>query len=328
MTFNIIEARGLMKRYGTITALDGLDLSVPEGSVFGLLGPNGAGKTTAVSILTTLIAADGGTATVAGADVFASPDEVRRNIGLSGQYAAVDEQLTGFENLDMVGRLYRLGRQRSRERARELLERFDLVEAGDRPVKTYSGGMRRRLDLAGALVAEPPVLFLDEPTTGLDPRSRSELWAVIRDLVSRGATLLLTTQYMEEAEQLADDIMVIDHGREIAHGTADELKLLVGGERIAVTLDDREQLAEARRVLERFSIGDVFVDERLREIVVPISGGARTLTEALRALDTEGVEVGDVGLRRPTLDDVFLSLTGHISAGDEPVPAAQDGGAA
>ncbi len=316
----IIEATGLHKRYGSVVALAGLDLSVPEGSIFGLLGPNGAGKTTAVSILTTLIPADGGSATVAGADVTKSPDEVRRNIGLSGQYAAVDEQLTGFENLDMVGRLYRLGKQRSRERARELLERFDLVDAGDRPVKTYSGGMRRRLDLAGALVAEPPVLFLDEPTTGLDPRSRTELWSVIRDLVARGATLLLTTQYMEEAEQLADDIMVIDHGREIAHGTADELKLLVGGERISVTVADRDHVGDARRILEGFSVGDVFFDERSAEIVVPISGGAQTLTEALRSLDAGGVAVRDVGLRRPTLDDVFLTLTGHLSeeAADRP----------
>ena len=329
MASNIIEAHGLVKRYGTVTALDGVDLSVPEGSIFGLLGPNGAGKTTAVSILTTLLKADDGSATVAGADIETSPDEVRKNIGLSGQYAAVDEQLTGFENLDMVGRLYRLGKQPARRRARELLERFDLVEAGDRPVKTYSGGMRRRLDLAGALVAEPPVLFLDEPTTGLDPRSRTELWSVIRDLVGRGTTLLLTTQYMEEAEQLADDIMVIDHGREIAHGTADELKLLVGGERIAVTLDHPEHLADARRVLEPFSIGDVFVDDRRCEIVVPISGGARTLTEALRSLDAEGVTVGDVGLRRPTLDDVFLSLTGHISTSEESAPdptGVPDGG--
>ena len=215
---NIIEANGLVKRYGDVTALDGLDLTVPEGTVLGLLGPNGAGKTTAISILTTLLEPDSGTATVAGADVVASPSEVRKRIGLSGQNAAVDEHLTGFENLDMIGRLYHLGRKRSVKRARELLERFDLVDAADRPAKTYSGGMRRRLDLAGALVAEPPVLFLDEPTTGLDPRSRTELWAVIRDLVNRGRTLLLTTQYMEEADLLADDIVVIDHGREIAHG--------------------------------------------------------------------------------------------------------------
>jgi ABC-2 type transport system ATP-binding protein len=250
----IIEARGLVKRYGDVVALDGLDLTVPEGTILGLLGPNGAGKTTAVSILTTLLAPDSGSAIVAGADVVASPGEVRKRIGLSGQYSAVDEHLTGFENLDMIGRLYHLGRKRSKARARELLERFDLVNAADRPVKTYSGGMRRRLDLAGALVAEVPVLVLDEPTTGLDPRSRTELWAVIRELVDHGSTLLLTTQYMEEADQLADDIVVIDHGREIAHGTADELKAMVGGERIEVTIERSPPPSrEARRPSPRRS---------------------------------------------------------------------------
>ncbi|MDA3040678.1 MAG: ATP-binding cassette domain-containing protein, partial [Actinomycetota bacterium] len=233
---NVIEARGLTKRFGSVLALDGLDLDVPQGTVLGLLGPNGAGKTTAVSILTTLLIPDAGTATVAGADVVRQPAEVRRLIGLSGQYAAVDEALTGFENLDMIGRLYRMGRSRSRTRARDLLERFSLSDAADRPVKTYSGGMRRRLDLAGALVAEPPVLFLDEPTTGLDPRSRIELWSIITELVEQGSTLLLTTQYLDEADQLADQIVVIDHGRSIAQGTSDQLKDMVGGERIVVTV--------------------------------------------------------------------------------------------
>ncbi len=308
---DIIEAHGLAKRYDDVVALDNLDLVVPEGTILGLLGPNGAGKTTAVSILTTLLDPDSGTATVAGADVVSSPGEVRKRIGLSGQYAAVDEHLTGFENLDMIGRLYHLGARRSKTRARVLLERFDLVDAADRPVKTYSGGMRRRLDLAGALLAEVPVLFLDEPTTGLDPRSRTELWAMIRDLVKRGTTLLLTTQYMEEADQLADDIVVIDHGREIAHGTADELKTMVGGQRIEVSLQSGASIEDARRVLARFSMDGVYIEDRT--VTAPISGGTRTLAEALRSLDSEGVELTDAGLRRPTLDDVFLSLTGHVA---------------
>ncbi len=307
----MIEASGLVKKYGKVVALDGLDVVVPAGTVLGLLGPNGAGKTTAVSILTTLLKPDSGRATVGGADVIAAPGEVRKRIGLSGQYAAVDEHLTGFENLDMIGRLYHLGAKRSKLRARELLERFSLEDAADRPVKTYSGGMRRRLDLAGALVAEPPVLFLDEPTTGLDPRSRTELWDVIRDLVNRGRTLLLTTQYMEEADQLADDIVVIDHGRQIAHGTPDGLKSTVGGERIVVTLESSKALPDAKRVLARFSVGQLQIDDRT--VTAPISGGARTLTQALRALEDDGVELIDVGLRRPTLDDVFMSLTGHLA---------------
>lgn len=317
-----IRARGLVKRYGDVTALSGLDLTVPAGTVLGLLGPNGAGKTTAVSILTTLLVPDEGEATIAGADLRTQPAEVRRRIGLSGQYAAVDEVLTGYENLDMIGRLYRLGRSRSRARARELIERFDLVDAGDRPVKTYSGGMRRRLDLAGALVAEPPVLFLDEPTTGLDPRSRIDLWAIIRELVAKGTTLLLTTQYMEEADQLADDIIVIDHGREIAHGTADELKSQIGGERLDLTVSDPAQLGAARDLVAGLAMGDVEVDHDGRRLLVPISGGSATLMAALRDFENAGITIGDVGLRRPTLDDVFLTLTGHrtddVDAAREP----------
>ncbi len=313
----IIEAVGLAKYYKEVKALDGLDLSVPEGTILGLLGPNGAGKTTAVNILTTLITPDAGQATVAGKDVVKQARSVRKRIGLSGQYAAVDEHLTGFENLDMIGRLYRMGRDNARVRARELLERLDLTEAGDRPVKTYSGGMRRRLDLAGAIVAEPKVLFLDEPTTGLDPRGRTEMWDVIRDLVGKGTTLLLTTQYLEEADRLADDIVVIDHGREIAHGTADQLKDRVGGERIEVTVTHVEDVTRTRDILAEFAVGELRVDERTRTLLVPISGGASVFTRALRNIDDGGIEVSDVGLRRPTLDDVFLSLTGHMAEPDE-----------
>ncbi|MCQ4117625.1 ATP-binding cassette domain-containing protein [Rhodococcus tibetensis] len=306
-----IAAEGLVKRYGKVTALGGVDLAVPAGSVMALLGPNGAGKTTAVRVFTTLLVPDEGHARVAGLDVVHDARALRSRIGASGQYAAVDEYLTGFENLEMVGRLYHLGAKRSKARARELLEQFDLVEAGDRPVKGYSGGMRRRLDLAGALVAEPEVLFLDEPTTGLDPRARLGLWDVIDSLVAKGATLLLTTQYMEEAERLADQIAVIDRGMVIARGTADELKDRVGGERIELTVREGVDLAVVRDELTPLAAGAITIEDNVRRVTVPVSGGSDALVEALSRLSNRGVKVFDVGLRRPTLDDVFLTLTGH-----------------
>ena len=317
-----IEAAGLVKRYGEVKALSGLDLLVEEGTVVGLLGPNGAGKTTAVSILTTLLRPDAGSATVAGADVLAEPNAVRQRIGLSGQYAAVDENLTGFENLEMIGRLYHLGRTAARDRAGELLERLSLADAADRAVKTYSGGMRRRLDLAGAFVARPPVLFLDEPTTGLDPRSRNELWSVIKEMVAQGGTVLLTTQYMEEADLLADDIVVIDHGREIAHGSATELKALVGGERIEVSLPRESDTILASAILGGFSDESPHVDQST--VTAPVAGGVETLTKVLRAFDDAGVALVDVGIRRPTLDDVFISLTGR-TAGETDSPSTTTG---
>jgi ABC-2 type transport system ATP-binding protein len=317
-----ITAEGLVKVFGSgageVRALDGVDLEVPVGSVLGLLGPNGAGKTTAVRILTTLLRPDSGRAVVNGIDVAADPQSVRRSIGLSGQYAAVDEYLTGRENLMMIGRLYHLGSGAARVRAQELLERFDLVDAADRPTKTYSGGMRRRLDLAGALVARPPIIFLDEPTTGLDPRSRLGLWDVIEDLVGQGTTVLLTTQYLDEADKLADSIAVVDRGRVIARGTSDELKARMGGERLVVTVAPGA-LAEGRAVLERLATGAIDVDEHTRQMVAPVAGGAQALLEAVRAFDEAGVGVLDLGLRRPTLDDVFLQLTGHHAADDPPV---------
>jgi len=311
---DVITATGLVKRFGHLTALDGLDLAVPEGSILGVLGPNGAGKTTAVRILTTLLEADAGHAEVAGVDVRREPGRVRERLGLSGQYAAVDEYLTGYENLHMVGRLYGLPRAEARARARQLLDQFDLAESGDRPVKTYSGGMRRRLDLAGALVARPPVLFLDEPTTGLDPRSRNDMWDVIVNLVRGGTTLLLTTQYLEEADRLADNILVIDHGRAIAEGTAAQLKDQVGGARMEIVVRDASELAQARATLAALTDEAPEIDEHSRRVSAPVSGGSAALVEAVRRLDEAGIEVLDLALRRPTLDEVFLQLTGHAPA--------------
>jgi ABC-2 type transport system ATP-binding protein len=317
---SVIEAVDLHKSYrsrsGQVHALDGLSLRVTEGTVTGLLGPNGAGKTTAVKVLTTLIRPDSGSARVAGLDVLRQPDEVKRIIGSSGQYAAVDENLTGLENLEMVGRLYHLGITRARQRARELIELFDLTEAGDRPVKGFSGGMRRRIDLAGALVINPRVLFLDEPTTGLDPRSRIALWGVITSLVAQGTTVLLTTQYLEEADQLADSISVIDQGRVIAEGTSDELKSQIGGHRIVVTLTDAAHAGVAREILARHGVGEVEVDDSGRDLAVPVQRGAEALQQVLAELGAAGIALHDAGIRRPTLDDVFLTLTGHHAEAD------------
>jgi ABC-2 type transport system ATP-binding protein len=314
-----IEARGLRKRYGDVVALHELDLDVEEGSILGLLGPNGAGKTTAVRILTTLLAPDGGSARVAGLDVVHDAGKLRRHIGLAGQYAAVDENLSGFENLELFGRLYHLGRRAARERARELLDDFDLADAGGRLVRTYSGGMRRRLDLAGALVARPPVIFLDEPTTGLDLRSRIALWDAIEALVAGGTTLLLTTQYLDEADRLAHRIAVIDHGRLIAEGTPGDLKARVGGDRLEVRLEDRAQCEQALAALQALADGDASLDGDLLRL--PLARRRGAIAEAVRRLDGAGIAIDDIALREPTLDDVFLKLTGH--AAEEPGEAAE-----
>ncbi|MEV7509616.1 ATP-binding cassette domain-containing protein [Streptomyces sp. NPDC091201] len=322
-----IHAEGLVKTFGDVRALDGVDLDVPEGTVLGLLGPNGAGKTTTVRVLTTLLRPDSGKAVVAGIDVLKNPNEVRRSIGLSGQFAAVDEYLTGRENLQMVGQLYQMRGRAAKARATELLERFNLADAADRTAKTYSGGMRRRLDLAAALVVSPPVMFMDEPTTGLDPRNRQQLWGIIQELVAGGTTLLLTTQYLEEADHLAHDICVVDQGRVIARGTSDELKARTGGERVEVVVHERDRIASAREVLAGFGKGETTVEEHTRKLTVPVAGGAKLLAEVIRELDGRGIEIDDIGLRRPTLDDVFISLTGHAAElGTEEEAGAGAGG--
>ncbi len=307
-----VIAEHLVKTYrnGEVKALDDLSLDVEEGTVLGVLGPNGAGKTTTVRILATLLKPDSGIATVAGIDVNKHPDKVRELIGLSGQYAAVDETLTGWDNLVMFGRLYHLGKTASIKRADELLERFSLTDSARRPIKTYSGGMRRRLDLAASLIVQPKILFLDEPTTGLDPRGRQEMWEVIQELVKGGVTLLLTTQYLEEADQLADEIAVIDHGKVIARGTSDALKKEVGEERLEITVENTD-IAKTQEIVSRISTSAIHTD--VRTISAPVSTGSIALMEALRALDEAKIHPLDIALKRPSLDDVFLSLTGHVA---------------
>lgn len=313
-----IRAEGLQKHFGTVQALSGVDLAAAPGTVLGLLGPNGAGKTTAVRILTTLLIPDGGVAEIAGYDVVRHPQAVRERIGLAGQQASVDEYLTGRDNLVMVARLYHLPLKTAHRRADELLERFGLAEAGRRLVKNYSGGMRRRLDLATSLVVAPPVLLLDEPTTGLDPRSRMGMWSVIRELVQDGTTLLLTTQYLEEADQLADHIAVIDLGRVVAAGSPDELKRSIGGERIDVQVRDAAHIALAARGMERAVGHAPEVDLALRRLTTTVAGGAGALTAVVREFDADQVVVEDIALRRPTLDEVFMKLTGHTAAAEAP----------
>ncbi len=311
-----VHAEGLVKEFGDVKALDGLDLVVPKGKVVGLLGPNGSGKTTTVRILATLLKPTKGVAYVNGFNVEKQGDEVRHSIGLTGQYTGVDEFLTGRENLRMFGDLYHLAPTYVKDRSEELLEWFDLIEAADRPAKTYSGGMRRRLDLASSLIAKPSILFLDEPTTGLDPRSRLGLWGVIENLVAEGTTVLLTTQNLEEADKLADDIVVIDHGRVIAHGTAEVLKDQIGGDRIEVTVVDFDGVRDAQAALAPVFGGESMITDSM--VSGPVSGGSTVLVDVVRLLDSHNIVIADLALRRPTLDDVFLSLTGHIAENETP----------
>jgi len=318
-----IEAEGLVKHYGKTQALSGFDLTVPTGTVYGLLGPNGAGKTTAVRVLATLLKPDAGRARVLGHDVLAQAPAVRRTIGLTGQYAALDEYLTGRSNLIMIGQLSRLTATAARRRADELLERFGLTDAAGRAVKTYSGGMRRRLDLAASLIGHPAVLFLDEPTTGLDPSARALMWVIVRELAADGTTLLLTTQYLDEADQLAGRVAVIDGGRVIAEGTPAELKSSVGGQRILLTLADEADKTVAARALQPFSTRSISPNGRGRLMEIPVTAADGLATEVLRALDAAGVAVSDISVRSASLDDVFLTLTGHaaeIPAEAEPAP--------
>ena len=314
---NAIEVEDLVLRYGKNVALDGIDFTVPEGTVLGVLGPNGAGKTTAVRILATLLKATSGSARIFGLDVLKQANEVRGTIGLTGQFAAVDEYLTGYENLEMVGRLFGLRKAEAKKRADELLARFDLEYARDRTAKQYSGGMRRRLDIAASLIGRPRVVFLDEPTTGLDPRSRITMWEFIADLVRDGTTILLTTQYLEEADRLADSIIVLNKGKIIARGTADDLKAQTGGERVELVLTDRSQADRAKEILTPLGVEPPTLDEQVGRIVMPVNGGSKDLSTALSHLEAAGIGVVDVGLRRPNLDDVFLSLTGQTTGEPE-----------
>ena len=314
-----IKASGLAKAYGDVVALNGIDIEVEQGTVLGLLGPNGSGKTTTVRILATLLQADSGTASVGGFDVATQPDEVRSVIGLTGQYAAVDEYLTGRENLELFGRLFHLSKFDAAKRAAELLDRFDLSDAADRGIKGYSGGMRRRLDLAASLIGRPNVLFLDEPTTGLDPRSRQGMWEVIEDLISEGTTVLLTTQYLEEADQLANRIVVLDHGNVIAKGTSNELKSQVGGDRIEIVVESVGDVTNAAGLIQEFGSAPAITEDLTKTILLPVAGGSTAIVNIVRKLDENKISIADIALRRPTLDDVFLSLTGHATENTEEV---------
>ncbi|MEI6404880.1 MAG: ATP-binding cassette domain-containing protein [Actinomycetes bacterium] len=319
MTF-AIQAHGLVKHFGEVKALNGVDLEVEQGTVVGLLGPNGSGKTTTVRILSTLLNADSGTASVGGFDVSSASDQVREVIGLTGQYSAVDQYLTGRENLELFGRLFHLSKADAVSRADELLARFELTDAADRGIKGYSGGMRRRLDLAASLIGRPSVLFLDEPTTGLDPRSRQGMWEVIQGLVAEGTTVLLTTQYLEEADKLASRIVVLDHGSVIAQGTSNELKSQVGGDRVELVVNASADVQRAVSALTPLASGTVTTSDVERRIVVPVSTGSAALLQAVRVMDENGIGIEDIALRRPTLDDVFLSLTGHAAEDETPTP--------